>query len=339
MCKKHLPITSYILLGTLLFTLFLQACGGAEAPNPTLAAINLAIKATATAEAAESESENTLATAQAKATANSEAVAATSTAQMAGRDADTLATATVIAPIVAELPQYGLGASSGHAGWVHNPLTLEITGFQDYTYGNDYMNVIAADFVLASDITWDTQYGGSGCGFMFRSDGEKEKSNQYMIIITRFANGRAAFFALANGEFANLQDFYPKELDRSFDWRNGTTNRLTIVARGNLIDVYTNGVKIGTIDTLKPPKKPTRPAKPTPPPDQSDNTKVKEYENQIKDYQKIIQENEANYQTATMNFDTLPTDFKEGFLAMVALSQSGRTVCKFDNTWLWLLEP
>jgi hypothetical protein len=125
------------------------------------------------------------------------------------------------------------------------------------------MNVTAADFALAADITWDTQYGGSGCGFMFRSDGDKNKPNQYMVIATRFANGHVIFSALADGELANIHEFYPRDDDRSFDAQNGTTNRLAVVARGNLIEIYTNGVKIGEVDTTQPPTLPVRPRSPS----------------------------------------------------------------------------
>ena len=30
--------------------------------------------------------------------------------------------------------------------------------------------------------------------------------------------------------------------------------------------------------------------------------------------------------------------YEKGFVAMVALSESGRTVCEFDNTWLWVIQ-
>jgi hypothetical protein len=30
--------------------------------------------------------------------------------------------------------------------------------------------------------------------------------------------------------------------------------------------------------------------------------------------------------------------FERGFIAMVAMSESGRTICQFDNAWLWLLD-
>ena len=78
------------------------------------------------------------------------------------------------------------------------------------------MNVTAKNFVLAADVTWNTQYGDSGCGFVFRSNGDKQKPDQYMLIATRFANGRVVFTAVADGELANIHDFYPKDADRSF---------------------------------------------------------------------------------------------------------------------------
>jgi hypothetical protein len=322
-------------------TFLLQACGSVVAspqPNVTLTAMSQSIVLTATAAKQEEQSGDSLATAEAKATQQSESVFATQTAQVAGRDESQLATATVAAPVLAELPFYGVDKENGHLGWLHDPLTLDISGYQQIAYGNDYMNVTAKDFILAADINWDTQYGGSGCGFMFRSDGDKNDPNQYMVIISRFANGRALFTALAEGELANLQDFYPKDQDKSFDWQNGTTNRLAVVTKGNLIEIYTNTVKIGEIDTTQPPRQPRTPPKPQKPLDQDDNDAVKRYQNQLKEYEDIIKENQSNYQMASQNFKLLPTEFGEGFLAMIALSQSGHTICRFENAWLWLID-
>lgn len=334
--------TATLFILTLLSIVILPGCnlaGSDEQPNPTLTAMSEAIARTATASSQQDTSTNDLATAQAEATALSQEIFATQTAQLADRDEFQLATATVAAPILAELPQYGLDTDSGHAGWVHNPLTLELSGYHDYTYGNDYMNITAGDFVLAADITWDTQYGGSGCGFMFRSNGDQNNPNQYMVIATRFANGRVIFSALADGELSNIHDFYPKDQDRSFDWQNGTTNRLAVVARGNMVEIYTNGVKIGEVDTTQPPGQPVLPAAPNPPADQTDQSALKSYQAQLKEHQDISQQASSNYQTALANNKTRQAVFEDGFLAMIALSESGHTVCNFDKAWLWLLEP
>lgn len=334
--------TAAVLTMSVLLVTMLAGCGlgdqGAQ-PNLTLTALSQSIAATATAAQAQDAVNDSLGTAQAEATQRSQTIFATQTAQLTSRDEVKLATATVTAPIVAELPQYGLDPASGELGWVHDPLTLELTGFHSFDYGNDHMNVTAADFALAADITWDTQYGGSGCGFMFRSDGDKNKPNQYMVIATRFANGHVIFSALADGELANIHEFYPRDDDRSFDAQNGTTNRLAVVARGNLIEIYTNGVKIGEVDTTQPPKLPVLPPKPKPPIDMNDLPAVNRFRAELKEYEEIAQQVKTNFQIALNNYKKRQAVFDDGFLAMLALSESGHTVCKFDNAWLWQLTP
>ena len=342
MRKKHYTpfVISLLLLGIL--TLLIQGCRADaqnSSSNATLAAISKAIAGTATAEKENASNAGVLATAQAEATQQSMDISATQTAQLADRDVTKLATATIAAPIIAELPSYGFDASSGKIGWIHDPLTLEIRGYQQFTYGNDFMNVTAKNFVLAADVTWNTQYGDSGCGFMFRSDGDKQKPNQYMVIATRFANGHVVFTALADGELANLHDFYPKTEDRSFQWENDTTNRIAIVARDNLIEIYTNLIKIGEIDTTQPPEPIMMPPTPMPPADNSNIAAQDFYKEQLEVYQQISQQAQQNYQTAKMNYYKSNAVYTDGFLSMLALTQGGQTVCKFDDAWLWLLEP
>jgi hypothetical protein len=335
------PLVSVLVLLAMV-SLLIQGCGGgtqSESAEATVSAMRQAIAGTATSEKTNTANEGELATAEAQATEQSLDISATQTAQLADRDETELVTATVAAPVVAELPSYGLDSSSGRIGWIHDPLTLEVSGYQQSTFGNDFMNITARNFVLAADLTWDTQYGDSGCGFLFRSNGDQQSPDGYMLIATRFANGRIVFTALADGELANLRHFYPKETDRSFEWQNGTTNRLAIVARDNLIEVYTNRVKVGEIDTTQPPKQPAIPPKPSPPLDSTDNAALDEYQAQIEEYQDLIQKSQENYQIASINFQEKEAVFSDGFLSMLAATQGGRTECKFDKAWLWLLEP
>jgi hypothetical protein len=323
-------------------SLFAQACLAnpqAKSLYATVTVISNAIAGTATSEKALAVGAGELATAQAEATQESQQISATQTAQFAGRDVTKLATSTVTAPIIAELPMYGLDASSGEVGWMHDPLTLEVSGYQQFTYGNDFMNITAKNFVLASDITWNTQYGDSGCGFMFRSNGDQQKPSQYMIIATRFANGRVIFTAMKDGDLANIHDFYPKDADRTFQWQNDTTNRFAIVARDNLIEIYTNLVKIGEIDTTQPPKPLVMPAQPIPPLDSSDTSAQQAYESQMEEYQDIVQQAQQNFQVANANYQKEKAVLTDGFLSMLAFTQGGQTTCTFDKAWLWLLEP
>jgi len=342
--KRTYPFAPHLisLLMLAILILSIQGCAaGAQnsSLDATVSAISQAIAGTATAEKINASSAGALATAQAEATRQAQDISATQTAQLAGRDVTKLGTATVAAPVIAELPSYGLAASSGRVGWIHDPLTLDVSGYQQMTYGNDFMNVTAKNFVLAADVTWNTQYGDSGCGFMFRSNGDKQSPDQYMVLATRFANGRVIFTALEDGELANIHDFYPKDADRSFQWENDKTNRITIVARGNTIEIYTNGIKIGEVDTTQPPEQIGLPAKPLPPLDSSDSAAVEAYQAQLDEYQQIVQQAQQNFAVAQANYQEGKGVFTDGFLSMLAFTQGGRTECKFDKAWLWLLEP
>jgi hypothetical protein len=337
--KPHfrLALTLIAILGVTLACNFGSSSG--DEADPTVQALERSVALTATAAASDTdETGNDLATAEAEATQRSQSVGATQTVDATGRDEGTLATATVAAPILAELPFYDVDPTKGRVGFMHDPVTIEVEGYQQFDFANDHMQVIARDFVMAADITWDTQYGASGCGFMLRSDGDQTHPNQYMVAASRIGQGHVIFSALADGEMANVQDFYASTEDPKFEWQNGTTNRLAVVGRGNILEIYTNHTKIGEVDTTVPPKKPSYPSRPQQPSDTEDQNAMDSYQAQLQEYQNLVNQVDTNYQTALINFETKEAVFDEGFVGMLALSESGRTVCHFENTWLWLIE-
>ena len=342
MARNHPKFLIWLAASTALFTLL--ACSisiqGEDKANVALTAMSESIPKTLTAAVSgEGESGGELATAQAEATQRSLEIQVTQTAEASTRDESQLATATIAAPVVAELPLYSVDPDQGHLGWVHKPVTIAVEGYHQFGYANDYMQVVARDFVMAADITWDTQYGASGCGFMFRSNGDKNKPDQYIVIATRLGNGHVIFTALADGQLANVHDYFPKTEDKSFQWQNGTTNRLVVVGKGNIFEIYTNGVKIGEVDVTQPPPPLVMPKVPKPPTDKTNVSAMQEYQNKLKEYTDLVDQMQSNYQVALSNYKTTEAIFAEGFVAMVALSESGRTQCQFTDAWLWHLEP
>jgi hypothetical protein len=305
----------------------------------TLTPLSAAVKGTATAKDADvGGAGDLLATAVAKATARSADIYATVTARASLNSESRIATATVIAPVVAELPRYGIDPGQGQVAWLHKPVTINLNGYQQVGYANDYQQITAKDFVLASDITWNTFNSLSACGFMFRSDGNTNKPNQYMIAITRYATGYLAFSATVNGELSNVQTFYPSQQDKSFTWLNDGTNRLAIVAKGTLIDVYTNGVLIGEVDTTQPPPS----SIPSPPslvlPKNATPEQLQQYQNQMDQNQQTAELMQAQLAVARQNYAKNKAVFSDGLLGFVGVSQSGQTTCTFTNAWLFLIE-
>jgi len=271
--------------------------------------------------------------------ANATQLSQTNTAQALLNAAVYPATATAIFPILEELPFYGVSPLDGNVTWIHRPITISLTGINQFGYANDYPQITAGDFVLASDITWNTKYGLSGCGFMFRSDGNKAGPNQLMVLITRSAEGMVAYVATAGGKITNYQTYYPWVKDRTFNWQNDSTNRLVVVARGKLVDIYTNRVLIAEVDTSQPPSntvnKPVIPTLTASPSAQQ----LQDYQQMMQDYQSTNEQLSAQSAEAQRNYNSNNIHpLLNGFLGFAASNASGITTCKFSNAWLFLFK-
>jgi outer membrane lipoprotein-sorting protein len=249
------------------------------------------------------------------------------------------ATAAAFAPILADLPKYEVDPSEGKIGWVHPPVSLDASGYHHFEYVNYFIGTLAQDFVISADITWNTVGSTSGCGFVLRSDGNENALDQYVAIITRVASGHFLFSTMSDGEVVTGRDIYARYSDKSFRWENDTTNRLTIVGRGNHFWVYTNDILIGEVDPSAPPAKPNLPPEPEKPANQSDPQAMALYKQQKAEHEEIIAQIMADYAARQRAYSSADTVFDRGFMAMVALSESGRsTTCKFDNAWLFLID-
>jgi len=249
------------------------------------------------------------------------------------------ATAVAFAPILESLPKYGVDPSEGHIGWIHPPVSLDASGYRQFEYINYYIGTLAKDFVISADITWNTVGSISGCGFVMRSDGNTDALDQYVAVITRVASGHFIFSTMSDGEVVTGRDIYARYKDKSFRWENDTTNRLTIVGRGNHFWIYTNDTLIGEVDPSAPPPQPNLPPEPDKPANPSDPQAMALYEQQKIEREAIIAQMQADYAARKRAYNSAETVFERGFMALVALSESGRsTNCKFDNAWLFLID-
>ena len=57
------------------------------------------------------------------------------------------------------------------------------------------------------------------------------------------------------------------------------------------------------------------------------------------EHEAVVAQIRADFRARQKAFQNADKVFERGFVAMVALSQSGRkATCQFDNAWLWLIE-
>ena len=248
-------------------------------------------------------------------------------------------TEAAFAPIRADLERYGVDPQRGQLAWVHPPLRLEIDQYMGRSFGNNFPTVIVQDFVMSADILWDTEYGAAGCAFVFRSDGNQAKPNQYMVWMTRLTNGRVDFMVFAEGQLVGVRDFYANGIDPAFDGGNGATNRLTVVGRGNRFKVYTNGELLGDADPNAPIPPLVLPAEPPIPANISNPAAKAAYEAAVAEYRQTVSRLKNEYNTRVALAKRANKTFPAGVVAMGALAESGRTMCEFNNAYLWLIAP
>lgn len=340
---KRNPSTSsrLLLVAVYALTTLINACAGphSAARVATVDAISQAVRSSATEAALNAQGQAaSVQTAQAQQAVLSQSVDATQTAQALQGDQSQSSAELAFAPFKAHLPGYGIDPNGGHPGWVHPPLTLDVQGYLQYQYANEFLSTVAADFVVSADITWNTQFGTSGCGFVLRSDGNRSAFNQYLVIATRGASGHVLFGVMSDGKLVNWRDIYAYGLDPQFDWQNGATNRLAVVAQGQIFTIYTNGTKIGEVNPDDPPSQPALPPPPVQPPDNSDERGLTAYAKQLEQYQQVISEMRSIYTARLRDNQNADKVFDKGFTAMVALNESGSTHCDFNNAWLWLIQ-
>jgi hypothetical protein len=331
----------FAFLSLILLTVLAYGCGasGISASIPlTLTPMSEMIRATLTARAGEEGSSgNDLATAVAKATVKAEGIHATQTARAALNEPSRLATVTAMAPVVAELPRYGVDPADGYVAWMHKPVTLDLSGFGQTGFANDYPQITAADFVMAADITWNTKNSISGCGFMFRSNGDQKNPSQYMVLITRTGMGRLGWLALMDGQVSNFREYYPKDKDKSFTWFNDETNRLAVVARGDKLSLYSNGTLIDEIDIKQGPPDVTLKQPPIVIPPNVLPGQLEQFRGLANEQDQGNNQAKAQLDEARKNFAIKKPFLYDGLLGFLAASDAGRTICTFQNAWLYIL--
>ena len=246
------------------------------------------------------------------------------------------ATQAALAPIQSDLAIYGVDPSQGQLGWIQPPLHLEVNEYHGKKFDNKFPEVIAQDFTMSSDITWNTQYGGSGCGFVFRSNGNQASPSQYMVVATRLASGHVFFAVMAQGEMMIVKDFYANGIDPRYDANNGATNRLAVVGNGLTFSVYTNGTKLGDVNPnapLPPLVLPSPPAKPV----SNDPNVQANYQQALAQYKQEVSKLKNEYNQRAALWNKLDKNFPSGYTALGVVADSGQTACDFNNAWLWLI--
>jgi hypothetical protein len=145
------------------------------------------------------------------------------------------------------MDKVGLVATDGHIEWIDpDPYTLKVG-----SYGENQVSRLGVpsqkDFVLHTEITWNSSSGLAGCGIIFRADEDIQKGGQYAFVLMRlefeplwgieyYKMGR--FERSLTGQLLSSSAIKDEAL---------STNKITLVAQGNEFTPYINGNKLQTV--------------------------------------------------------------------------------------------
>ncbi len=144
------------------------------------------------------------------------------------------------------LEDYGYSTKEGRLGFIHDSLSITVDTYGERHHVTDYPDMDFGNFVLHTDITWNTSSGLAGCYMVFRSDGDLERGRNYQFVTIRLQGLPLWGFWVFNNERGDPLD--PEGLlpDGAIDDLQGSTNKIVIVAEDTKFTAYANGERLGT---------------------------------------------------------------------------------------------
>jgi hypothetical protein len=152
----------------------------------------------------------------------------------------------IIAAIGKELETVGLSTDTGYLLWAQEePVEIALNSYGQTLYDPFGDGQSASDFVLKTDVTWESTGGLAVCGFIFRSDQNFEEGKQYQYRMLRLSGLPAWVIAYFQyGEFS--KDISQVRTNGAINQDQGSTNKLILIAEGEMFTLYINDVRIGS---------------------------------------------------------------------------------------------
>lgn len=150
----------------------------------------------------------------------------------------------LLADITKELERVGVVAGEGSLGWIMSePVTIKVDTYDTTLFSEFEPAFNAANYVIHTDITWESTGGLAVCGIMMRSEADLENGEQYVFQTIRLSGAPrwdierwnyGDWVATASGQVMS---------SKTLDQTNGATNTVTIVAKEGVFTVFVNDDK------------------------------------------------------------------------------------------------
>lgn len=151
----------------------------------------------------------------------------------------------LMAKIAPELEKMGLSPETGYLAWYStNPESLTLFDYDAKKYLPIGDDLILGDFVLFTDVTWESTGGFATCGVIFRADSEMLKGKHYLFQAIRLVGFPGWDIELWDGNqfIKNVTDRVQSH--RIIDQDQGATNSYMLHVEGEKMTAYANGTRL-----------------------------------------------------------------------------------------------
>ena len=156
--------------------------------------------------------------------------------------------ATALVDILYDLEDYDLSGEDGYLNWVATtPITLTVDTYGENQFHMIDPKLVVGDFVFQTDVTWNSTGGLAGCGYLLRASRSLSRGSFYEFFTIRLS-GLPLWYASYWDEGILgklLTPNYPTSL--AIRQKDGSTNRLAVVAKADKFTFYANGNRLGSV--------------------------------------------------------------------------------------------
>jgi hypothetical protein len=133
----------------------------------------------------------------------------------------------------------------GSLGWLQEQSeSIDMDGGKQWMFLPIAEDLEANDFILKSNITWESTGGLAACGFFFRSEPNIENGEQYLYEMVRLSGLPAWNITLM--EYGGVKkDITKMRTAGAIDQGQGATNEIILFARDGEFTLYINDERIG----------------------------------------------------------------------------------------------
>jgi hypothetical protein len=172
---------------------------------------------------------------------------ATSTPDIAATKAAeaTQAAEQALALIHEDLDRIDQTLPAGSLGWLQTESqSIEMDGGNQWIYQPFAENLVANDFIIKTDVTWDSTGGLAVCGFYYRSEPNFEQGEQYLFEMLRLSGMPA--WAIALMKYGDVKKAITNVRTAGvIDQAKGATNEVILFAQDGEFTLYINDQRIG----------------------------------------------------------------------------------------------